>query len=121
MSTLASCILFYSFLNGVDPRITEAVIKVESDGNPLALSPDKKDSGLMQIRTKYVPETRLQLFNPCTNVKRGTEILKQAMNRCKHKAELTWINCYNLGISGGSRIKWPKKFPYYLKVTAGLK
>lgn len=118
--TLLSCIYFYSFLHGVDPLITQAVIKVESNGNPYALSPDKKDGGLMQVRQKYVPETMLQLLNPCANVKRGTKLLAQAMKRCRHKADLTWLVCYNAGITGGSRIKWPKKFSYYIKVVSKL-
>lgn len=117
--TLLSCIYFYSFLHGIDPQITKAVIQVESSGNPVAVG-GKGDSGLMQIRHKYVPETQLQLFNPCTNVKRGTKLLSEAMKRCKHKAEMTWIVCYNVGIAGGSRIKWPKKFPYYKKVVSKL-
>jgi soluble lytic murein transglycosylase-like protein len=118
---LASCILFYSMMNGIDPRITNAVISTESNGNPFALSKDRKDGGLMQIRIKYAPETRLQLFQSCTNVKRGTELLKQAMDKCKHKAENTWLVCYNVGLTGGSRIRWPKKFPYYKKVTGVMK
>lgn len=116
--TLLSCIYFYSFLNGIDPQITKAVIQVESNGNPYALSKDKHDGGLMQIRKKYVPETMRQLFNPCTNVKRGTALLKQAMDKCKHKAENTWLVCYNVGVAGGNRIRWPKKFPYYKKVMS---
>lgn len=119
--TLASCILFYSFLNGVDPRITDAVIKVESEGNPFALSRDKKDGGLMQIRHKYVPETKHQLFQSCTNVMRGTALLKQAMQKCKHKANNTWLTCYNLGVAGGSRIRYPKLWPYYRKVMKRIK
>lgn len=120
MNTLLSCIYFYSFLNGVDPQITKAVIKTESNGNPFALSADRKDGGLMQIRMKYVPESKLQLFQSCTNVRRGTELLKQAMLKCKHKADNTWLTCYNAGLAGGSRIRFPRKFSYYKKVTARL-
>lgn len=118
--SLLSCIYFYSFLHGIDPQITKAVIEVESNGNPYALSRDRKDGGLMQIRAKYVPESMPQLFNPCTNVKRGTKLLADAMRRCKHKAEMTWLVCYNVGIVGGNRIRYPKKFPYYIKVTAKI-
>lgn len=118
MNTLLSCIYFYSFLNGVDPQITKAVISTESNGNPFALSHDRKDGGLMQVRIKYVPETKIQLLQSCTNVRRGTELLKQAMNKCKHQAENTWLVCYNAGLSGGRKIKWPKKFPYYVKVMS---
>jgi soluble lytic murein transglycosylase-like protein len=118
--TLLSCIYFYSFLNGINPQITQAVISVESNGNPFALSKDRLDGGLMQIRMKYVSESKLQLLQSCTNVRRGTELLKQAMLNCKHKAENTWLVCYNAGLAGGSRLKHPKKFSYYKKVTARL-
>ena len=118
--TLYSCILFYSFLNGVDPQITKAVIEVESNGNPMAVSRDGKDQGLMQIRKMYVSESKLQLLNPCTNIKRGTALLAEAMKKCKHQADNTWLTCFNAGIAGGRKIKHPKKFPYYLKVLAKL-
>lgn len=103
-------------MSGIDPALTKAVIKVESNGNPFALSKDRQDSGLMQIRAKYVPESKLQLMQSCTNVKRGIELLKIARKKCKHTIDNTWIVCFNTGIRGGSRIKYPKKFPYYKKV-----
>jgi soluble lytic murein transglycosylase-like protein len=116
---IASCVLFYSFLAGIDPRITQAVIQVESRGNPFAVG-RLDDSGLMQIRHKFVPETQQQLFQGCTNVMRGVELLKQAREKCKHKSDLTWIICYNLGHKGAKKIKNPKKYPYYLKILDQL-
>lgn len=118
--TLYSCILFYSFLSGIDPSISQAIIKVESNGNIMAVG-TKGDSGLMQVRHKLVPESQLQLFNPCTNVRRGIAILKKAKDKCKHKLNNTWLVCYNLGIAGGSRIKHPSSFIYYKKVMAAMK
>lgn len=118
--TLASCVLFYSLLHGIDPRITQAVINVESSGNPFAMG-SKGDSGLMQIRHKFVPETEKQLLQACTNVRRGVSILKKAKQRCKHKKDKTWLVCYNLGITGGSRIKHPSSFIYYKKIMSEFK
>lgn len=118
--TLYSCVLFFSMMNGIDPALTQAVIKVESNGNPYALSPDKLDGGLMQVRIKYVPESRLQLFNPCTNIRRGTFLLAQAKKRCKHTIDNMWLVCYNAGVRGGSRLRFPRKFPYYVKVMKNL-
>lgn len=115
--TIASCVLFYSLLNGINPLITNAVIQVESSGNPFAIG-YLGDYGLMQIRHKYVPESKLQLLNPCTNIRRGVLILKTAKEKCKHKLDKTWLVCYNVGISGGNKIKFPKKFKYYKKVMA---
>ena len=118
--TLASCILFYSFLNGIDPSITKAVISVESKGNPFAIG-TQGDSGLMQVRHQFVPESQKQLLQSCTNVKRGTSLLKKAMFNCKHKLNNTWLVCYNLGIKGGSKLKHPSSFIYYKKVMSEIK
>lgn len=118
--TLLSCILFYSHLHGIEPKITNAIIETESNFNARAIGPFK-EVGLMQIRPEYVPETKEQLLDPCTNVKVGTAILKQAKDRCKHTEDYTWILCYNIGITGGNRIKHPKLFPYYVKVVNKLK
>ncbi len=121
MNTLLSCIYFYSFLNQVDVRITQSVIEIESNGNPYALSPDRQDGGLMQIRMKYAPESRLQLFQSCTNVKRGTEILKRAKESCRECVDGSWVVAYNVGITGFKKIKHPKKFPYFIKITKAMK
>jgi soluble lytic murein transglycosylase-like protein len=112
---LASCVLFYSFLAGIDPNLTNAVIQIESRGNPFAVG-RLDDSGLMQIRHKFVPETQQQLFQGCTNIKRGVELLKQAREKCKHKLNNTWLVCYNLGTKGGAKIRHPSSFIYYKKV-----
>lgn len=118
--SLQGCILFWSLFHGVDPAVTKAVISVESNGNPFALG-RLGDSGLMQIRHKYVPETQLQLMNSCTNIMRGTQLLAKAKSACKHTVDRTWLVCYNLGITGGSRIRFPKKWNYYKKVTKVIK
>lgn len=117
--TLYSCLLFWSIMNGIDPSLTKAVISVESNGNPFALG-KSGDSGLMQIRHKYVPESQLQLFQSCTNIMRGTALLRTAREKCKHTLDRTFVVCYNLGVAGGSRLKYPKKWRYYVKVTGAM-
>lgn len=117
---LQSCVLFFSLLNGIDPQVTNAVIATESGGNPLALG-SLGDSGLMQIRKKYVPESQKQLFSPCTNVMVGTRLLRQAKDKCIHQLDNTWLLCFNLGRHGAKKIRFPKKFPYWVKVTARMK
>lgn len=107
-------------MNGINPAVTNAVISVESKGNPFALG-RHGDSGLMQIRHKYVPESQSQLFQSCTNVMRGTALLKQAREKCKHTVDNTFVVCYNLGTTGGSRLRFPKKWNYYVKVTREMK
>lgn len=119
MSTLASCVLFWSFMNGISPSLTNAVISVESNFNPYSKG-TKDDSGLLQIRAKYVPYTAKQLYQSCTNVMVGTALLAAARKKCKHTIDKTWINCYNLGIRGGSRLRYPKKWRYYKKVIAKM-
>ena len=88
----------------VSPETTQAVIRVESAGNPLAIGDNnlKKsfapktsaeavelasrliaqghsvDLGLMQINSCHIPSLKLtleELFDPCTNIRTGTNIL----------------------------------------------
>lgn len=90
----------------VSPETTQAVIQVESAGNPLAIgdntlkrsfSPGTRaealalasrllaqghniDLGLMQINSCHIPTMRLtleELFNPCRNIRIGTTILAE--------------------------------------------
>lgn len=116
MTTLAACILHFSLLHDINPAVTTAIIKLESNFNPVAVGL-VGEVGLMQIRPEYVPETKEELFDPCINVKRGTFLLSQAKKYCKHTVDRTWVNCYNLGMTGGSKLKHPKLFPYYKKFT----
>lgn len=112
-----SCVLFFSLLNGISPDLTNAVIHTESSGNPLALG-KFQDSGLMQIRPKFVPETKQQLLSPCTNIMRGTAILADLQSKFyRTMLDRSWVNCYNLGISGCKKLRYPKLFPYYKKVS----
>lgn len=119
MSTFASCLFFWSVMNGIDPQLTKAVISVESNGNVFARG-SVGEIGLMQIRPEHVPESKLQLGQSCTNIMRGTHILRKAREKCKHTVDKTWVTCYNLGIRGGSRLRYPKKWGYYKKVIAKL-
>ena len=114
-----SCILFYSLLNGIDPKLTQAIIQVESSGRPYAIG-TINEIGLMQIRPEFVPETALQLQQPCTNIMRGTAILADMKANCKHTKDNTWIICYNLGKSKAAKFKHPRLWKYYKKVIAQL-
>ena len=67
-------------LAGLDPRLVAAVIKVESNFNPVAVS-QKGAIGLMQImpktaqwvaKTNNWPLVTSQLFEPSSNIKIGT-------------------------------------------------
>jgi soluble lytic murein transglycosylase-like protein len=108
-----ACILFYSFLNGLDPALTQSVISVESRGNPYALG-KASDSGLMQIRPIFVPETQQQLFSPCTNIMRGTQLLGKL--KLKYRFDKAWYVAYNTGERTFRKLKRPMEFAYYKKV-----
>lgn len=117
--TLTSCILFWSFLNGVSPGVTNAVISVESNGNVFAKG-KLDDTGLMQIRPKYTKFSQRQLFQSCTNVMVGTEILGKLKKDCKMCIDKIYVNGYNLGKTGAKKLKYPEKWRYYRKIAARL-
>lgn len=113
---LLQCIYLFSALNGIDPKVTQAVIKVESNYNERAIG-SLGEVGLMQVRPEYVVETKSQLLDPCTNVKVGTALLRKAKESCKDCVDFEYVNAYNLGITAAKRLKFPKKWNYYVKVT----
>ena len=114
---LAACILTFALNAGIDPDLVHAVIKTESNYKSDAVG-FVGEIGLLQVRPEYVPETAEELKKPCVNIRRGVSILAEAKKLCRHKLDKTWVNCYNLGVVGGSKIKYPKLFPYYKKVIA---
>lgn len=118
--TLYSCLLFWSFMNGLDPRMTQAVISVESNGRVFAVGSSHGEIGLLQIRPQFVPETRLQLFQSCTNIMVGTRILGQLKRKCKLCIDKTWVNSYNLGITGARKLRYPTLWKYHKKIVARL-
>lgn len=105
---------------GIDPNIAIAVAKQESSLNPKAVGA-LDEVGLFQIRPKYSKFSRKELFNIHVNITEGLRMLKLAKDNCKHRVDNTWIICYNLGVQGGSKVRYPKKFEYYKKVMERLK
>lgn len=116
---IPSCLLFWSMINGIDPSITKAISHIESSNNPLAVG-NNLDYGLLQIREKYVIQTKQQLLSPCNNIMVGTEMLRKAKEAFPMYPDVTYVSAFNLGIRGFKRIKQPLKFEYYLKVVKGL-
>lgn len=118
-ATIISLIISMSPYFNINSEVAIAVARQESSLNPKAIGP-VGEVGLFQVRPEYSKFTAEQLKNPVVNITEGLRILSEAKLRCKHKIERTWLNCYNLGITGGSRIKHPKLFPYYKKVMSRI-
>jgi soluble lytic murein transglycosylase len=86
----------HSETHGVDPRLVKAVMIVESNGNPRAVS-NKGAQGLMQI----MPDTAqfLELrnpFDPSENIQAGTRYLKWLHELFSGNLELI-LAAYNAG------------------------
>lgn len=80
----------------VDPKLVRAIIQVESDYNPRAVSP-KGAMGLMQL----IPETAERFgvtnpFNPRQNIEGGVNYLKYLLNLFRGDVNLS-LAAYNAG------------------------
>lgn len=118
-TAIASLILAASVHFNISPELSLAIAKQESSLRPNAIGP-VGEVGLFQIRPKYSKYTSKELRNPIVNITEGLRFLQNAKKYCKHQKDMTWIVCYNAGISGGSKIKDPKSFDYYKKVMGRL-
>jgi soluble lytic murein transglycosylase-like protein len=115
LNSLFAIIQLYSSIYGIDPRLVQSIVQYESKYNPNAIGA-QGEIGLMQIMPSTAKVKRKDLFDPNTNILEGVKYLSQMKEQCKHKEDNTFLVCYNLGVSGGSKIKHPKKFKYYKEV-----
>lgn len=80
----------------LDPALIKAVIHVESDFNPIAVSP-KGARGLMQLMPKTAAQYQERdLFNPMANINVGTRHLAFLVERYPHDLRLA-LAAYNAG------------------------
>ena len=82
--------------NGLDPHLVRAVVEVESNYDPSAVSP-KGATGLMQL----MPETARRfglsdLYHPEKNLKTGSRYLRELMDRYQGDIQLA-LAAYNAG------------------------
>lgn len=95
--------------HGVDPALVKAIVKVESDFDPYALS-RKGAMGLMQL----MPQTALAMnvgnsFNPQDNIDGGVKYLRYLMDRYEGNLPLA-LAAYNAGETAVK--KWGTIPPY---------
>lgn len=113
-SLILSLIVHYSSIYQVDPVMATAVARVESNLNPMAVSP-KGAIGVFQImpiNSKH-PE---RLYELDYNINNGIRLIAQAKKKCKHQIDLQYLTCYNHGIKGATRLKTPSTSEYVKKV-----
>ena len=108
--------------HGVDPALVQAIVKVESDFNPFALS-QKGAMGLMQL----MPQTAVDMnvrntFNPHDNIDGGVKYLRYLIDRYAGNLSLA-LAAYNSGETAVKKWGTVPPFPEtqsYVKKILGL-
>ena len=85
---------------GINPKILQAIARVESNNNPRAVNRNRNgsyDFGVMQINSSWGYRLGLDwwltLGDPCTNIKSGAMILAGCMKQYGYSWEA--VGCYN--------------------------
>ncbi len=96
--------------HGIDPALVHAIVKVESDFNPYAIS-RKGAMGLMQL----MPQTAVVMnvgnsFNPDENINGGVKYLRQLIDRYEGNLPLA-LAAYNSGETAVKKFGTIPPFP----------
>lgn len=95
--------------HGVDPALVHALVKVESDFNPFALS-RKGAMGLMQLMPRTAVEMNVKnSFNPLENIDGGVKYLRYLLDRYEGNLSLA-LAAYNSGEAAVK--KWGRIPPF---------
>lgn len=105
---IAASIYQYSAVYEIDPKLTAAIIMVESKFNPRARG-SKGEIGLMQLRPQFHSKNNPKaLYDPCFNIARGVKYLSALRDIFEDRyGPIKWTEFYNLGPN-----KRPKRFYY---------
>ncbi|MGO9642274.1 MAG: lytic transglycosylase domain-containing protein [Candidatus Acidiferrales bacterium] len=109
---------------GVDAELIAAVIAVESNFNPNAVSP-RFARGLMQLRPEVVAQYGVKdVFDPQQNIDAGTHYLKDLLERYDQDLTLS-LAAYNAGPDRVAQYRgvppYPETQKYVRRITRGLK
>lgn len=98
-AAIIAMIINYANMLGIDPNVAVAVAKVESGLNPNAVGL-LNEQGLFQVRPEYINGfTEQELKDIRTNIFVGLMKLKEARDNCKYNTGITFVVCYNSGMS----------------------
>ncbi len=120
MTKLLSLIVQLCAIHNLEPKLVQSVIQVESGWNNNVVG-KAGELGLLQVLPQYSNLSIKDLKDPKSNIKEGIKKLAEAKKYCNHQDNNTWLICYNRGIMGGAKVKFPYKDNYYLKVMKELK
>lgn len=113
-------ITYYSLQYGIDPKVALSVAQIESRFNPNAIG-STFDIGVFQLNPKSFPKyTQKQLLDPKINIELGIKYLAKMQKECKHKEDINWLTCYNMGAKKAKTIRYPNLFPYIKKVKLAM-
>jgi|ERR1700722_5989528 len=114
-------IIFYSQIYGIDPKLSLAVAKIESNFNPSAVS-QTADYGVFQLNSGSFPQyTKDQLLDPKVNIPEGIKYLAKMKKECKFKNNNEFLVCFNYGKKNANKVHYPKLWPYKVKVELAMK